>query len=504
MSGGIDEMTRDAGRQRPITAATRAFVAREQGLRIGHENREARSGGTFVSVDPTTEGQLGALAAGDADDVDAAVTAARGALDADAWGGASPGVRAGYLFDLADAVDAHVDQLAELETLDMGKPLAQARDDVRGVASVFRYYGGWPTKLEGTVNPVRNPYYAMTQLEPLGVCAAITPWNFPLVMASHKIGPALAAGNTVVLKPAEVTSYSTLLLADLAREVGLPPGVLNVVTGSGRVVGEALIRHPDVAKVSFTGSTPVGTHILEVAGAGMKKAGVELGGKTANIVFADADLDAVARSTAEVLWENAGQVCIAPTRMFVHEDVYDQVVEKMVAHTTALRLGDPLDAGTDIGPLASASQYETVREYIRIGQDEGARLVAGGASPAARGFFVEPTIFADVDNRMRIATEEIFGPVLGILRFRTEEEAVRMANDSAYDLSAALWTRDVSRALRLGRRLHGGTVWVNTTGRLDPAQSFGGYHLSGNSRELGRESVLSYTRSKSIMIDLSV
>ena len=492
------------GHCRPLGADTLAFLDRFQGLRIGSASeRPASDGGTFQSIDPTTGRALGSIASATADDVSDAVRVAGTALTSDGWGAISPSTRADHLFRLADAVEAHLETLAELESLDMGKPITQSRDDIAAVAAVFRYYGGWPTKLEGDVNPVRQPYFGMTVRQPIGVCAAITPWNFPLVMASHKIGPALAAGNTIVLKPAELSSYTTLYLADLALATGLPPGVLNVVPGSGRVAGEALISHPEVRKVSFTGSSPVGRHILEIASPLMKKVSVELGGKTANIVFPDADLARAAAGSAEAIWENAGQVCIAPSRLFLHEDIHDEVLALIAAETEKLRLGDPLDEETTVGPIVSEKQRASVLGYIESAGEDGARIEQGGRAGNGDGFFLHPTIVSGVTNDMRVAREEIFGPVLSVLTFRDEAEALRLANTSEFDLSAAVWTKDVSRAHRMSQRLDGGIVWVNTVGRLDTGISFGGHRLSGNSRELGRESVLAYTQAKSILIDPS-
>ena len=492
------------GHCRPLGARTLAFLARLQGLRIGGAwDIPASDGGTFESIDPTTGWPLGRIASATVDDVDRAVRAAARALDHPSWRDISPAARAQYLFDLADAVEAHLETIAELESLDMGKPIAQARDDLIGVALTFRYYGGWPTKLEGDLNPVRRPFFGMTLRQPIGVCAAITPWNFPAVMASHKIGPALAAGNTVVLKPAEISSYTTLYIADLAREIGLPDGVLNIVPGTGRVTGEALIAHPEVRKVSFTGSSPVGRRILEVASPLMKKVSVELGGKTANIVFPDADLERAARASAEAMWENAGQVCIAPTRLLLHDDIHDEMIELISAETAKLRIGDPLDEQTTVGPLVSEKQLGTVTGYVDAARAEGGTITLGGEGVGERGYFVQPTIVSDVTNDMRVAREEIFGPVLAAIRFSGEEEALRIANTSDYDLSAAIWTRDLLRAHRLVPRLNGGLVWVNTVGKLDPGISFGGQRFSGNSRELGRESVLEYTKSTSVLIDPS-
>jgi aldehyde dehydrogenase (NAD+) len=343
----------------------------------------------------------------------------------------------------------------------------------------------------------------MTLRQPIGVCAAITPWNYPLAMASQKIAPALAAGNTVVLKPSELASYTTLYLADLAREIGLPAGVLNVVPGYGDVVGEALIRHPDVHKVSFTGSPRVGRHILGVAGPSMKKVSVELGGKTANIVFPDADLRKAAAESAESIWENSGQQCIAPSRLFLHESIRDEMLELLLQETMKFRLGDPLDTATSIGPLISQAHLQSVSGYISSAMDQGASIVSGGKISEGDGFYLAPTVLTDVTNNMRVASEEIFGPVLSVIVFRDEDEVLRMANESEYDLSAAVWTRDISRAYRFSTRLRGGLVWVNTVGRIDQGLSYGGQHVSGNSRELGRESVLEYTRSKSVLVDPS-
>lgn len=484
-----------------------AFVSREQGLRLGSSAEvQSSTGRTLTPTNPTDATVLGEVASGSSADIDTAVKLGQQALQGSRWGGASPNQRAQHLFDLADAVEAHSEELAQLETLSMGKPITQSRDDIVGVSAVLRYFGGWPTKLSGTINPVRNPLFGMSQYEPLGVCAAITPWNFPLAMVAHKVGPTLAAGNAVVIKPASATPYTALRLADLAAEVGLPHGVLSVVPGSGSEVGDSLVSHPDIAKVSFTGSSPVGHGVLEGAARTMKKVGVELGGKSANIVFSDADIETAARVSSEAMWENAGQVCMSPSRLLVQDEIYDEFLSAFMAHTDRLRVGDPFSPSTEMGPVAAKSQYETVREYISIGLTEGATASESGilTSEVGNGYFIRPTVLTDVRNDMRVAQEEIFGPVLSVIRFHDEDEAVRIANATAFDLSAGLWTSNIGRGMRVSRALRGGTVWINTFGKLDPALSFGGYQLSGNSRELGPESVRSYMQVKSVILDQSV
>lgn len=485
--------------------SVREFIAREQGLRIGSSIRPASDGRTFTTINPANATVLGTVAAGGQTDIDEAVELGQQALSEPIWGGASPGQRAQHLFDLADAVESHSEELAQLETLSMGKPITQSREDMGGVVAVLRYYGGWPTKLDGSINPVRNPLFGMSQYEPLGVCAAITPWNFPLAMVAHKVGPALAAGNAIIIKPASSAPYTALRLADLAVEAGLPDGVLSVVAGGGSEVGDGLVNHPGIAKVSFTGSSPVGKGVLEGAARTMKKVGVELGGKSANIVFADADLETAARVSSEAMWENAGQVCMSPSRLLVQDEIYDEFMEKFMAHSETVRVGDPLDPYTEMGPVAAKSQYRTVLKYIGIAVEEGATILESGTLGATEGgYYVRPTVLTGVSNDMRVAQEEIFGPVLSVIRFRDENEAIRLANHTQFDLAAGLWTSDIGRGMRVSRALNGGTVWINTFGKLDPALSFGGYRLSGNSRELGPESVRSYMQLKSVIIDQSV
>ena len=479
-------------------------------LFIGGQWVDAQSGATFETVHPATGEPIARVAEAGEADVDAAVRAARRAFaetGARSWGGLDAADRGTLLWRIADMLERRQDELARLEVLDNGKPLREARIDIREAVDAFRYYAGWCTKLQGDTIPVRGNVLNYTLREPVGVVGAIIPWNFPLLMAAWKVAPALACANTVVLKPAEQTPLSALELAAAAQEVGLPAGVLNVVTGFGETAGAALVRHPDVDKIAFTGSTEVGRTIMREAAGTLKKVSLELGGKSPNIVFADADLDAAARGAFAAIFYNAGQACTAGSRLLVQQEIHDALLDKLVERARKLQPGDPLDPGTRLGPMVSQEQLDRVLNYIERGRAEGARVVAGGGradyAGERRGYWVEPTIFAGVAPDHTIAREEIFGPVLAVLPFADEEQAVTLANDTIYGLAAGVWTRDLKRAHRMARRIHAGTVWVNTYHPLDAASPFGGYKQSGFGRELGASALDLYTQTKSVWIDLS-
>jgi acyl-CoA reductase-like NAD-dependent aldehyde dehydrogenase len=485
--------------------ATAAKVQPKPGkLFIGGKWVEATSGKTFPTVNPATGETITLIAEGDERDADAAVLAARRAFDSGPWAEMSAADRGKVLWKIGDLIDKHNEELGELETLDNGKPIFESRQvDMPMVAEVFRYYAGWATKIHGETVPVRGPFLNYTLREPLGVVAAIVPWNFPLLLASWKIGPALAAGNTVVLKPASWTPLTALRFGEICQEAGLPDGVVNIITGPGSIMGKALVRHPGVDKVAITGETRTGQEILRDSADTLKRVTLELGGKSPNIIFADADLEAAVRGATIGIFYGKGEVCAAGSRLFVEKKIKDDFMQKLVERARKMQPGDPLDPKTRFGALVHERQMQTVLGYIEKGKAEGAKLVAGGARAGDKGCFVQPTVFDGVTNDMTIAREEIFGPVLATIEFGDVEGAVEQSNQTPYGLAAAVWTRDIGKAHRVARRLKAGTVWINTYNNYDPAAAFGGYKMSGYGRELSVHALEHYTQVKSVWVNLS-
>jgi acyl-CoA reductase-like NAD-dependent aldehyde dehydrogenase len=466
---------------------------------------EAASGKTFETLNPTTGKVLAKVAEGDAEDVERAVRAARRAFDDGAWTRMRPADRQRLLLRVAELIEQHADELAQLESLDNGKPFGESRYvDIPAAAETFRYYAGWVNKIYGETLPSDPEYFNFTLREPVGVCGQIIPWNFPLLMAAWKLGPALACGNTSVLKPAEQTPLTALRLGELLLEADLPPGVVNIVPGFGETAGAAIVRHKQIDKVAFTGSTEVGKEIHRATADTLKRVSLELGGKSPNIVFSDADPEAAVQGALLGVFFCAGQVCCAGTRLFVEQKMHDKFAEQLVGATKTMKQGNPLDPETRMGPLVSKEQLDRVTGYLEKGKKEGAKAVVGGerntAAGLEKGYFVKPTVFTGVRNDMTIAREEIFGPVVSLIPFKDENDAVLQGNDTTYGLAAGVWTRDVSKAHRVARALRAGTVWVNTYGVIDTSAPFGGYKQSGYGRELGKYALDLYTQVKTVML----
>jgi aldehyde dehydrogenase (NAD+) len=462
------------------------------------------SGETYAPINPATEEPIVEVAKGDERDVEAAVAAARKAFDEGQWPRMSPHERGRIVWKLGDLIQANLDEMARLESQCTGKTLFDSgKVEIPFAAEVFRYYAGWATKIHGETLQLRDNAFTFTMRQPVGVVGAIVPWNFPFLLSSWKIAPALAAGNTIVLKPASQTPLTALKFAELCQQAGLPEGVFNVVTGPGGRAGMALVKDPRVDKVAFTGSTEVGKQIMREAAGTLKRLSLELGGKSPNIVFADADMEAALRGAMTGIFYNKGEVCAAGSRLFLEERVHDDFMTKLTERVKGLKVGDPMDKATRMGPVVSKQQMETVLSYIESGKREGARLVAGGSRIGSKGYFVEPTIFDGVTNQMKIAREEIFGPVLSVIPFKSVEEGLAEGNRTTYGLAAAVWTRDVAKALKAARAIRAGTVWVNAYNLFDAALPFGGFKESGFGREMGSAGLDHYTEVKSVWVDLS-
>jgi aldehyde dehydrogenase (NAD+) len=476
-------------------------------LLINNEWRSSSSNETMEVVNPATEEVIALVASADAADVDAAVAAARAALSGP-WAAMSARERGRLVRRLADRLMERADEIARLETAHNGKPITESRQiEIPFAAECFEYYAGWADKITGETLPVKGAHLTYTLREPVGVVAAIVPWNFPLLLAAWKIAPALACGNTVILKPASQTPLTALALGEIAVEVGLPPGVLNVLTGPGSRVGQLIVEHPGIDKIAFTGDTTTGQSIMRSAAGTLKRITLELGGKSPNIVLADADLDAAIRGATIGIFYGKGEVCAAGSRLLVDRRIKDEFIDKLAARARKMVPGDPMDPKTRFGAISSRKQLDTVLRYIDTGKREGATLVAGGSRAdigTGRGFFVEATVFADVVPEMTIAREEIFGPVLAAIAFEDLDEAIARANDSPYGLAAGVWTRDIKKAHHLARRLQAGTVWINTYNVYDAAAPFGGYKHSGFGRELGAHALEHYTQVKTVWVDLTM
>lgn len=486
-----------------VTEKTRAFLAQRQGHFINGD--WVFENPSMTTLDPSSGGVITELPAGNATTVDAAVAAARTAFDSGEWSQWMPAQRERVLQRLAGLVERDHQTIAEIESLDAGKAISGCKEvDVGGSIDLLRYMAGWATKIDGATRSVSIPgdHFAFTLKEPIGVVGAIVPWNWPFNMAVWKLAAPLAAGCSIVLKPAQLTPLSMLYFATLCQEAGLPPGALNIVLGKGSLVGEALVNHPDINKVSFTGSTPVGVGVGKAAIANLNPVTLELGGKSPMVAFADADVQRIVDATQQSVFFNTGQVCSAGSRIYIERAIYEEVIEAIASRARSMAVGPVLDENTEMGPAISAQQKAAVLDYIAVGKSEGARLVCGGEDPGGDGYYLQPTLFADCDNSMRIVQEEIFGPVLVAIPFDTEEEAVALANDNIYGLAASVFTQDVARAHRVLRKLQAGTVWVNTHDMIDANTPFGGVKQSGFGKDLGPEQLDHYLETKAVWMQL--
>ncbi|KAA1257786.1 Phenylacetaldehyde dehydrogenase [Rubripirellula obstinata] len=492
-----------------VPTSLQSFLASPKQLLINGVWQNAKSGKSFDVYDPATDQVVAQVAQGEAADVNLAVQAARQAFDNGPWSKMTASQRGRLIWKIGDLIEQNADELAQLETLDNGKPLGVAKvADVALAADMFRYMAGWATKIEGNTIPLNVPYapggefQAFTLKEPVGVVGQIIPWNFPLLMAAWKLGPALATGCTIVLKPAEQTPLSAIRLGELVQEAGVPDGVVNIVTGFGETAGAAIASHDDVDKVAFTGSTEVGKLIIQAATGNLKKVTLELGGKSPNVVFDDANIDEAVAGAADAIFFNQGQVCSAGSRLFVQKGIYDEVVAGVSEIAANMKVGSGFDESTQMGPLVSREQFDRVTAFLKAGVAEGAEASAGGAAIDRPGYFVQPTVLKNASSDMSVVREEIFGPVVAAMPFGDESDLVSQANNSSYGLAAGIWTRDISKAHRFAKQVKAGTVWINCYSIFDAALPFGGYKQSGWGREMGHAALENYLQTKSVCISL--